>query len=319
MRNPTKKGHHSKRSFLERVARMYYILGYNQQEISEQLDVGRSSVARFLQEARDEGIVQFRITSDLESWRCESLESALLQRTGLKDCVVLRTDDRSGFSFETLASMYLNSVLPTHGSVGLGWGKTLYSIGTQMHMCDARPDVKIIQLSGGLGAKEELVPATSVVQQWTRALHGKSLYLPAPAIVSTVESKNGFLTDPSILEIMEAAKHVNVTIVGIGHNGEDATVISANLAPELHAELTSSDLVGDIAFHFFDGKGVFRCPSLSERVIGITPEDFLQVELRIGVAHGQRKVKAIDAALRGELVNILMTTEETAKQLLQTG
>ncbi|CAM3420479.1 sugar-binding transcriptional regulator [Marinicrinis lubricantis] len=312
----SKKGHVSKRSFLERVARMYYILGYNQQEISEQLDVGRSSVARFLSEAREEGIVQFRISSDLESWRCASLESEILKTSHLKDCVVLRSDDRSGYSFETLASTYLNSVLPTHGAVGLGWGRTLYSIGTQMHLCDPRPDVKLIQLSGGLGAKEELVPATSVIQQWSRALHGKSLFLPAPAVVSTLESKNRFLDDPSILEIIEEAKQVNAAVVGIGHTGTDATIISANLAPDLHDELASSRLAGDITFHFYDQNGHFACEQLSERVIGITPADFLRIELRIGIAHGLEKARAIRAAVHGRLVNILITTEETAKELL---
>ncbi|MBN2982451.1 MULTISPECIES: sugar-binding transcriptional regulator [Cohnella] len=317
MQGTPRKGQLSKRSFLERVARMYYILGYNQQEISEQLNVGRSSVARFLQEARDQGVVQFRISSDFESWRCESLESELVGAAGLKDCVVLRSDERAGFSFEALASSYLNSVLPDRGSVGLGWGRTLYAVGTHMHSCDARPDLKLIQLSGGLGAKEELVPATSVVQQWSRALHGKALLLPAPAIVSAMESKVRFLDDPSVREIMEETKRVNAAIVGIGHIGSDATIISANLAADLHPELMSSGLAGDIAFHFFDRNGVFSAyERLSERVIGITPEDFLNIELRIGIAHGLQKVQAIRGALLGGLIGILITTEETAKHLL---
>ncbi len=316
MVHSAKKDHHSKRQFLERIARMYYILGYSQQEISEQLSIGRSSVARFLQEAKDAGIVEFRIASDLESWRCASIESVLKKRFRMKDCVVLRTDERAGYSFEALAGMYLNSVLPVRGSIGLGWGRTLYAIGTQLHQCDPRPDLKLVQLSGGLGAKEDLVPATSVVQQWSRALHGKAMFLPAPAVVASVDRKNGFLADPSIREMLEETKQANAVIVGIGHTGADASIVSANLAPDMNETLTTSDFVGDIAFHFFDRNGTFGCKALSERVIGITPSDFLEVELRVGVAHGIRKAEAIRGALHGELVNVVITTEETAKHLL---
>lgn len=307
----------SKKSFLERVARMYYILGYNQQEISEQLEVGRSSVARFLQEARDAGIIQFRISSDLESWRCEALESGILHSTGIRDCVVLRSEERSGSSFETLTSTYLNSILPSHGSVGLGWGRTLYGVGTQMHLCDARPDLKLIQLSGGLGSKEELIPATSVVQQWSSALQGKPLFLPAPAVVATPESKLGFLAAPSIQDVLEQSRHIHVALVGIGHSGPDSTILTAELAPGFERELAASDLVGDIAFHFYNSKGEFTCHGLSERVIGISPEQFLEVDVRVGIAYGLRKVEAIKGALSGGLINILVTTEETARALIE--
>ncbi|CAG7645933.1 Deoxyribonucleoside regulator [Paenibacillus solanacearum] len=305
----------SKDSFLERIARMYYVLGMNQQEISEQLNIGRSSVARFLNEARERGIIQFQIRSDLENSRHTALEKQLAKQYGLKDCVVFRSDD-SPNAFETLASQYLNSVLPTHGSIGLGWGRTLYSIGTQMHLCDPRPGLKVVQLSGGSGAKEELVPAASVIQVWAHALRGKPYLFPAPAIARTEESKLGFLNDPSIQEIVEAIRKVSVAVIGIGHTGEDASIISSGLVPGLDSATLSATSVGDVIFHFYDDQGTFSNPALSERVVGVSPEDYLNIELRIGVAYGTGKTRAIKGALNGRLLHVLMTTEETASTLL---
>lgn len=308
----------SKWSFLERIARMYYVLGMNQQQICEQLGIGRSSVARFLIEAREKGVVQFQIRSDLERWRCRSLEREIAQSARLKDCVVFKSDARSGNSFEVLTSQYLNSVLPSNGSIGLGWGKTLYAVGAQMHLCDSRPGLKVVQLSGGAGAKEELVPATSVVQLWAQALRGKPYFLPAPAIASTVEAKKGFLSDPSIQEIMNEVKKVTVAVVGIGHTADNATIISSNLAPDLTSEKLSARCVGDVIFHFFDRDGKFSYRSLSDRVVGASPEDFLNIELRIGVAYGSDKTQAIAGALEGRLLHVLITTEETAEALLKS-
>lgn len=296
---------------------MYYILGYNQQEISEQLDVGRSSVARFLNEAREQGVVQFFVSSDFESWRNHALETKILNETHLKECVVFKSNP-SGNSFETMAGMYLNTVLPSTGSVGLGWGRTMHAVGSQMHSCDARPELNIVQLSGGWGAKEELVPATSNVQLWSTALHAKPLYLPAPAIVASPESKQGFLGDSSIQEVLDRIKHLKVAVVGIGHTGPDATIHYSNLAPDLNQSFLASSSVGDVIFHFYDENGRFSYPSLSDRVIGATVEDFMNIDLRIGIAKGEEKKEAIMGALRGELVHVLITTEDTAKQLLDS-
>ncbi|TDF97961.1 sugar-binding transcriptional regulator [Paenibacillus piri] len=304
-----------KDSFLERVARMYYVLGLSQQEISEQLDFGRSSIARFLNEARERGIIQFKIRSDLDNNRCSAIENQLLTKFGLKDCVVFRKDNAVN-SFEFLTSQYLDSVLPSNGAIGLGWGKTVFNVGVQMHLCDARPALKIVQLSGGSGAKEDLVPAASVIQTWAQALRAKAVFFPAPAVASTVESKANFLSDPNIQDIFKELSNVNVAVVGIGSTGEDATIISSNLVPGLDSSELSKTSVGDVIFHFYNSQGQFSNPGLSQRVVGASPADFMAIELRIGIAYGSEKTNAIAGALQGKLVNVLITTEETAMSLL---
>jgi deoxyribonucleoside regulator len=307
----------AKRRFLEQIARMYYILDLNQQQIAEQLGIGRSSVARFLNEAREMGVVHFQIDSDPDSHRCRLLERELLNKTSLKDCVVFQSENGAGDSFDALVSQYLNSVLPLTGTIGLGWGKTLYAVGSQMHLCDPRPHLKVLQLSGGSGTKEEYVPATSVVQLWTQALRAKPCYLPAPAVASTAESRRRFLEDPSIRAVMEELKQVMVAIVGIGHTGEDASILTSQLIPGLTSETLSACSVGDVILHFYDEQGRFSFDALSERVIGASREDFLRIHLRIGIAYGKNKIRAIAGALKGDLVHILITTEATAQALVR--
>ncbi|WP_217270672.1 sugar-binding transcriptional regulator [Kroppenstedtia pulmonis] len=317
MNKRSNNGHMSKGEFLERVARLYYVLGLSQQEIAEQLGVGRSSVARFLNEAREEGIIQFHIRSKLDIWRKHFVEKKLMERYKLKDCVVLKEECLKNHYFETLVSKYLDSIFPFQGTLGLGWGRTLYEVGRQIHLCESRPQLRIVQLSGSSGAKEDVVPASSVIQTWAQSLEAKPSFLPVPAIVENEKIKEVFLSDQSVSHVMEEMKQTSVAVVGIGHTGEDATIIASNLAPGVTSEELSQRSVGDIIFHFFDENGCFSYPALSKRVLGASTDLFLNIPSRVGIAYGEKKAQAITGALTGKLVNVLITTENTAKQLLK--
>ncbi len=100
----------TKREFLERVARMYYILDMNQKEIAEQMGIGRSSVGRFLNEARDQGIVQIQIGTNIQKSRRTDLESIVSDKFKLKDTVIAKRNP--GNTFETTVAEYLDSILP---------------------------------------------------------------------------------------------------------------------------------------------------------------------------------------------------------------
>lgn len=186
-----------------------------------------------------------------------------------------------------------------------------------MHQCDPRPGVKIVQMLGGLGAKEELVPAASVIQLWAQALRGKPYLFPAPAIAASAESRVSFMQDPSVQENMKEVRQIDTFVFGIGHTEENSTLIALNYAAGLTGRELYGDSVGDILFHFYDHNGKFSMPWLSERVVGASQEDFMNIELRIGVAYGANKVKAIRGALKGSMLHVLVTEEETALQLLE--
>lgn len=59
------------------AARLYYLLDYNQNQIADKLGVSRPTVSRLLQIAKNEGIVQIKITDPMED--SEQLSKHLLQ------------------------------------------------------------------------------------------------------------------------------------------------------------------------------------------------------------------------------------------------
>ncbi len=79
--------------------------------------------------------------------------------------------------------------------------------------------------------------------------------------------------------------------------------------------------VGDICYQPMDENGNGVWPQLSKRVVGLTLED-LKAMTKFGnrrvfaVACGKEKVKGIIAAVKGGLVNGLITDELTALEIL---
>jgi DNA-binding transcriptional regulator LsrR (DeoR family) len=81
-------------------------------------------------------------------------------------------------------------------------------------------------------------------------------------------------------------------------------------------ELERLGAVGDICLHFFDQNGRAIHSSLEERVIGITLDQLRGIRRVVGVAGGGRKVKALIGAMRGALIDVLITDRFTAEKLV---
>lgn len=306
--------HNSKKDFLEMIARMYYVLDMTQKEIADQVGIGRSSVARFLSEAKEEGVVRFSITSKTESSRSLGLEEKLAKKYKLFDAIVIKEDANS--SYEVTVANYLNSTLPFNGAIGVGGGNTMNRLSTFMNICEPRPNLKVVQTIGGFSTGEQQMQSTSMVQNWAQSLEANPVFLPAPAIVDDKETKDFYLKNKNINDVYSAIRNVDVLIVGVG-NLKDIEILKKLDVDDIDTDLLSKKSVGDINLHFFDEEGNFSMPNLSERVMGLSPTDFKEVPIRIGLAYGKEKAKSIQGALKGKLINILITTSETAKLLLK--
>jgi DNA-binding transcriptional regulator LsrR (DeoR family) len=57
--------------------------------------------------------------------------------------------------------------------------------------------------------------------------------------------------------------------------------------------------------------------TLDERILGITTEQLHKAPRVVAVAGGPDKVDAIRAALRSDIVDVLITDQETAEELLE--
>ncbi len=108
-----------------------------------------------------------------------------------------------------------------------------------------------------------------------------------------------------------------MALVGIGAVEPSKLLADSGnvFTPNELAELARMGAVGDICLNFFDRDGKLVPSAFQERVIGIGLDQLRGARRVVGVAGGQRKVAAILGALRGRLIDIMVTNQYTAARL----
>lgn len=305
---------------MTKVARLYYEQGLRQAEIADRLDLSQSRVSRLLKQAEKEGIV--RITVAVPSGFHAELEDRLQVLYGLREAVVVdceHDDDQEALrAIGSAAAAYLETTITTAEVLGISsWSETLLAMLDNMHP-QAQPGAEaVVQILGGSGNPAAEGHATRLTSRLAQLVGGEARFLPAPGVVGSRESRRALLDDPFVAAAMRWMEEITLAIVGIGAlTPSKLLAASGNVftADELQ-ELDDMGAVGDICLRFFDADGVPVASSLDERVIGLDLEQIKQPRRTLALAGGPRKFSAIQGALRGRFVNVLITDRFTAERL----
>ncbi|WP_119066286.1 sugar-binding transcriptional regulator [Aggregatilinea lenta] len=306
---------------LSKVSKLYYERHLTQQQIAERLHLSRSKVSRLLQQAELQGIVQISVV--MPSGGYSQLENELEARFGLKEAIVVDVED--GVSPEmrmtTLGAAgagYLQRMVEDGDVLGITWGTTLNAMVNALHPYKTRR-VRVVQTIGGLGAPEAEIHATDISSRLAHLLGAKLTLIPAPGIVADQRTKSALLSDSHVQSAFSLFPSITIAFVGIGVP-EPTSVVMRDGSIMTQAQLDgvlALGAVGDIGLRFFDAEGCAIRSALDELVIGMTLEQLGQIERVVGVAGGQNKARAVHAALRGRLINVLITDRVLASRLLE--
>lgn len=304
---------------LSKVATLYYLRSYSQQEIADRLHLSRQKVSRLLQEALREGVVEitYRITGPA-SLHLE-LETRLETAYGLAEVHVVDVDPGESVDRRVgaVAADYLARTLQPGETIGLAWGKTLGAMVEAMHPTTTE-DVRIVQALGGVGPPESDAYAGRLVRRLAELIGATAVMLPAPGVVRTSGARNVLRDDPHIRAALDRLGSLDALFVGIGSLRSNPVLSDGHsLPPGTYEELAAAGAVGDVALRFFDASGALVRTSLDGRILGITPGQLAKVPRVIAAAGGPQKVDAIQAALRGKLVHVLITDQATAAALAE--
>jgi DNA-binding transcriptional regulator LsrR (DeoR family) len=311
---------HDRTSLLAQVAEMYYIDGMDQTAIAEIVGVTRSMVSRMLTDARNRGIVEIRIHHPLHAEH--NLEQQLKQLTGIRDVFVVSVrshDDHSRLLAElghAAASVFQRFVEPGK-SIGIAWGTTVSAVINALEVNTSLP-VKVIQLIGALGARNQEYDGHALVLRLANKLGGEGYFINAPYLCQTPEIARAFMDAPGIRETIDLGKQVDVALLGIGTTElQFSSYFLAGYVDEQEiARLQSEGAVGDIAGNHFDLDGNIIKDGFTSRQITISSDALMQIPTRISVAGGPGKTNAVIGALRSGLVNVLVTDSITARNIL---
>lgn len=313
-----------RRRLLVKIARLYYEENLTQAEISVRLRMSRQKVQRIVGDAREQGIVQISISPIAGIY--SDMERALEAKYGLKEALVVETDayeNQIAIAKElgAAAAEYLMRIVRPRDKIVLSWGSALLCMVNALPSNSLAPSgISVIQGLGGLGNLNQEIHATRLVRRAASALNAESVLLPAPAVASTRGAWDAFCNDPSIAEVLDRAKASDLAFVGIGSCEAESITM-----PDFWRAMTSGTLrdlmkhgaVGSINLRYFDANGK-RVPSeFDKTVIGLTLGELKQIPHVVGVAGGGAKFKPIVAVLSAKLVNVLVTDNVTAQELLK--
>lgn len=303
---------------LYKIARAYYEDDLTQEQIGKRFGLSRIKVSRLLRRAREEGIVQISVVSPVALHT--DLEGRLETRYDLDEAIVvsIRDQDRTDVvrSLGPAAAAYLVRCLQGEEVVSLTWGTTLLAVVDALPV-QHWPQMRVVQMLGGLGQPEADVYGADLARRMAEAFGAKLRLIPSPGIVSSKVVRDALVADPQISDTLALGTHADVALVGIGRPMPGSVVIQSGiLTPEALAALQARGAVGDIALRFFDAKGQPVIHEVDERIIGPTLEQIRAIPRVIGVAGGADKVDVIRAALRGGLLDVLVTDEKSAEKLV---
>lgn len=308
---------------LAKVARMYYQHGLTQSEITNRLNVHQSTVSRLLKRAEKEGIVRISLT--VPSGTHPDVEEALQAAFGLREAIVVDSvsdEEQIVRDLGAAAAFYVETTVRSTDVIGISsWSAALLAMVEAMHPNTRSQGARVLQILGGVGNPDAEAHATLLTRRLANLIAGTATLLPAPGVVGSAEARRVLLRDPFVQEATALFNSVTLALVGIGAIAPSKMLAASGniFAPQELDLLRSRGAVGDICLHFFDAAGKPVATPLDDRVISMNLQQLRQVKRVVGIAGGSRKTEAIRSALRGRLVNVLITDRGTAERLLQSG
>jgi DNA-binding transcriptional regulator LsrR (DeoR family) len=304
---------------MAKVARMYYLQELNQQAITEKLQLHQSTISRMLKKARTLNLVRFNIATPPGTFA--EMEDQLASRFELKDAIVVDCPAEGEAMVRDLGAAlayFLESTLKPGKVIGISsWSRSLFAMVDALHPGDYCANGKVVQILGGIGNVGTEFHAIHLAQRLAASIGAKPVLLQSPAVVGSAEAQRVLARDSALQEASALFDKLDLALVGIG-SMEPSRMLAASgniFSREERAELQRLGAVGDICFRYFDADGQPIRSHLMKRVIGIDLVKLRACKRVVGVAGGIQKVQATLGALRGGLIDVLITDERTGQAL----
>ena len=303
-----------------RVSWLYYKEDLTQKKVGEQLNISRQKVQRLLDKARDMGIVQISINHP--DVNLLNLEKALIKKHNLDDAVVVPSAKNQDGLLQSLghaSASFIERYLDKHDirSIGIGWGQTMRAFADNYDSNDSEREIEIVSLVGHL-LQNTAVNPYNIARTISEKMSCECYDLWAPAIIESEERTKVFRSEPWIKMTLQKAEEADLYIYSVGQISLEATLYQLDFLSSTEIQsLREQGAVGDILTQFFTSEGEILKTELQKRVIAMPIETLREEDnTTVCIAGGQPKVSAINGALEGNFIDILIVDETAANSLL---
>ncbi len=314
------RSHPSRLDDAARAGWLYYVAGNTQDEIAHKLNVSRPTAQRLVALALAERLISFRLEHPIAA--CMELAAALAERYGLAYCEVAPSDPESDsivLGAAERAAAFLDQKLkaPEPLIVALGTGRTLRAAVERMQPTNC-PQHRFVSLVGHISMRGS-ASFYDVLAHLSNLTHAPHYPMPLPVVVPSRGQRDQLMQLEPVVRVLELAAAADITLIGIGQMDESAPVfVDGFISNEELVEMHRLGAVGEVTGWAYDAAGQIITGGFNQRLTSV-PRIIPPEGLVVGVAQGTGKVLPIHAALRGRIVNCLITNETTARSLLALG
>ncbi|MFT3988343.1 sugar-binding transcriptional regulator [Aestuariivirga sp.] len=263
--------------------------------------------------------MQITITGRLAE--CVELETRLCQRFGLQEAIVVPTPPDPAFIphvIGTAAGAALTQRLKDGLSVGVGWGRTLR---LSLHSVPRRslPHLSVVSMMGGLTRGAAMNPHETA-SHLADLLDAQCFYVAAPTLTDTETTRDVLMAQPMLREVFERAANVDLALVSVGELTYTNTMSRVGLVTRKDVdELRLAGAVGDICARWIDVNGRVVDHPLNARVVALDLERLSRIPCVMLASGGRPKAEAMLGAMKGGMVHVAVTDEQTARSDSGTG
>ncbi|MGB8623205.1 MAG: sugar-binding domain-containing protein [Paracoccaceae bacterium] len=300
-----------------RAGWLYYVGRMTQDQIATELGVSRQRAQRLVSKAMAEGLIHVRLEHRIAG--CVALEAELARRFDLR---LARVAPDLGPGIDqsraiapvaaAVAERYLASPEPV--TVALGTGRALRAMVEEMTNVDGEQH-KLVSLIGNI-APDGTATNYDVIMRVAEKVRAPHYPMPLPVILESPEVRRMFYALPQVQIVAQLVERADLTLVGVGQMNAAAPIyVDGFISQRELLELQQAGAMGEIASWVFDSDGTYLDVAHNDRIGGLRAGG-RPGGLVVGVASGEVKLPAIRAALKGRILNGLITGEQTARALL---
>jgi DNA-binding transcriptional regulator LsrR (DeoR family) len=311
----------NERSRLDDAARagwLYYIAGNTQDEIARRLKVSRATAQRLVSLCLQERLITFRLEHPIAA--CMELAARVQETFGLATCEVVPTNPAAPSAVAGVAERAAALLEATLRSdkpaiVALGTGRTVRAAVEQVAPMDC-PNHQLVSLVGNISpdGSASFFDTLARLTDLTKARHYP---MPLPLIVASETERQQLLKLGPVSRVRAIAAKADLRLVGIGQLDQSAPLhVDGFISHDELLDMLRQGAVGEVIGWAMDAEGNVIDGGTNRRLTSM-PLPVPAKAQTVGAAHGRAKLPAIRAALKGRVINGLITDEATAQALLK--
>ena len=298
------------------VARRYYLEDASKIEIAEEYGLSRFQVARLLGQARASGLV--KITISAPGALDVDLSTRLQQAYGLQHAVVIDTPENDATALRrdlgNAAAALLTELVTANDVLGLAWSRSVSAMTNALaHLLP----VPVIQLTGALARPDVEDSSVDLVRRVGLAFGGPAYFFCAPTIVPDAGTASALRRVPEVARTLQQFGSVTKAVVGVGLWAPTESTVYDATEEDVRDELRHRGVCGEIAGAVIDSAGHPVETDLPERMICPSVDQLRAIPEVLAIAYNTVRSPVVEAAVRGGLVDSVVTHASVARALLE--